>query len=97
MYVDILFTARESTPYRHLTLDWHMRYKYSNDIVHEVNALASTALTTKYSDILAVDRKIREFKLPSHLTVLGDPESWESLGPKTVMCRFMVSTVRDIC
>lgn len=77
-------------------LVWTWAYRFSRDIVYKINDLVSSMEPLKYSDILDIDRQLREFEIPSHLRIPDKGSNWEDDGPLLVLQRFMVKKLTTV-
>ena len=69
-----------------------MRYRYAKDIAMEVTDRLSAMRTVKYSEILSLDQRIRQYdpqrilRLPVNESAIGeDEEGWPVLYRKWIL------------
>ena len=75
--------------------DWAWKYKFSRDILYEVNDVNCSVGPVKHTKVLELDQKIRSFGIPSHLRIPPDGPNWERDGSMVTMQRFMIAMNRD--
>ena len=71
--------------------DWAWKYKFSRDIIYEVDSVICSVGPVKHARVLELDQEIRSFQVPSHLQIPPDGLNWERDGNMTTMQRFMVA------
>ncbi|TDL18166.1 hypothetical protein BD410DRAFT_793469 [Rickenella mellea] len=69
---------------------WRWMYTFTKEILYEINIMSNRVGSVTYSDVIELDRKIREFEVPQHLQARPTESSWENDGPYAVMQRFLV-------
>ncbi|TDL18161.1 hypothetical protein BD410DRAFT_900945 [Rickenella mellea] len=68
---------------------WQWSYMFTKEILSEINAMSSRVGSVKYSDVMELDSKIRDFGVPQHLQARPTESSWENDGPYVTMQRFL--------
>ncbi|TDL21998.1 hypothetical protein BD410DRAFT_770994 [Rickenella mellea] len=75
---------------------WRWLYRFAKEIMHPINELTCAVGPVKYSDILELDRKLREMRVPKYLQIPPGGSDWERDGPYKVMQRLMSMLWRDL-
>ncbi|TDL18162.1 hypothetical protein BD410DRAFT_900946 [Rickenella mellea] len=75
---------------------WRWLFRFAKEILYEINILSNSVGAVKYSDIIELDQKLREFSIPQNLQIPPEGSSWDNDGPYIVMQRFLVTAWRNI-
>lgn len=79
-----------------INLVWHWRYRFAKEVVHHLADIGCRTGPVKYSEVLELDRKIRDFDFPEKLKTPAGGSDWEIDGARLCMRRALVLTMRDI-
>ncbi|TDL21996.1 hypothetical protein BD410DRAFT_789077 [Rickenella mellea] len=75
---------------------WRWRYRFAKEIMYPINELTCAVGPVKYSDILELDRKLREMRVPKYMQIPPGGSDWERDGPYKVMQRLTGVLWRDL-
>ncbi|TDL26879.1 hypothetical protein BD410DRAFT_835987 [Rickenella mellea] len=64
-------------------------YRFARDILYDVNKLSCSVGPIKYSEILELDRKVRETVIPKKLQIPPAGSDWENDGPCVILERLL--------